>query len=165
MIGGEVSSSALLTIQVAEPLSGAEPTRAGRDDRKHCLCFSKYIVADADDILGSDNSRRDRDNRDRPRSKVRDTSRTRRDTSTSRRDRDRDERDKGRDRRAEVERDDSRRDKDEPVRRDRLDWDDFYNRVHDRGSPTVILRTIRTVFGMLMTILGGGEMTGSGTNA
>ncbi|OCH96494.1 hypothetical protein OBBRIDRAFT_882979 [Obba rivulosa] len=94
---------------------GAEPARAGRDDR-------------------SDLPRRDRDNRERPRSKVRDTSRSRRDTSISRRDRDRDERDRGRDRRADGERDDSRRDKDESTRRDRLDWDDFYNRVQDRDD-------------------------------
>ncbi|EMD41793.1 hypothetical protein CERSUDRAFT_110356 [Gelatoporia subvermispora B] len=95
---------------------GAEPARAGRDDRPEL-------------------SRRDRENRERPRSKVRDTSRTRRDASTSRRDRDRDERDRGRDRRVEGDRDEGRRDKDDPGRRDRLDWDDFYNRVQDRDEP------------------------------
>ncbi|KAI0639314.1 hypothetical protein C8Q77DRAFT_52401 [Trametes polyzona] len=103
---------------------GAEPNRAGRDDR-------------------TDPSRRDRETRDRPRSRVRDSSRPRREPSTTRRDRDRDreERDRPRDRRGDGDRDD-RRDKDDGTRRDRddylrRDWDDSYDRDrHDYARRT-----------------------------
>ncbi|EPT04244.1 hypothetical protein FOMPIDRAFT_148672 [Fomitopsis schrenkii] len=73
---------------------------------------------------GSDTSRRDRDGRDRARSRARDTSRPRREPSTRR---DRDERDKDRDKnrdRRGDDRDDSRRERDDH----RREWDDFYNR-------------------------------------
>ncbi|KAI0824257.1 hypothetical protein BC628DRAFT_455332 [Trametes gibbosa] len=94
---------------------GAEPNRAGREDRV-------------------DNPRRDREARDRPRSRARESSRARRDPSTARRDRDRDreDRERPRERRGDGDRDD-RRDKDDTGRRDRddysrRDWDDPYDR-------------------------------------
>lgn len=90
--------------------------------------------------IGSDASRRDRDVRDRPRSRARDPSRSRREPSTRR---DRDERDRERDRprdRRGDDRDETRRDKDDYPRRERdenrRDWDDFYNRGdRDRDEP------------------------------
>ncbi|KAI0361725.1 hypothetical protein OH77DRAFT_1417997 [Trametes cingulata] len=90
---------------------GAEPSRAGRDDR-------------------ADNARRDRETRERPRSRVRDSSRPRREPSTTRRDRE--DRERPRDRRGDGERDE-RKDKDDTARRDRddylrRDWDDPYDR-------------------------------------
>ncbi|KAI0374258.1 hypothetical protein BV20DRAFT_1049086 [Pilatotrama ljubarskyi] len=99
---------------------GAEPNRAGRDDR-------------------TDTARRDRETRERPRSRVRDSSRPRREPSTTRRDRE--DRERPRDRRGDGERDD-RRDKDESGRRDRedylrRDWDDPYDRDrYDYGRRT-----------------------------
>ena len=66
-------------------------------------------------FLGTEPSRRDRDERDRPRSRARDSSRHRGDPSVSRRDRDREDRDRVR---SEREREDSRRDRDD-VRRER----------------------------------------------
>ncbi|KAI0662733.1 hypothetical protein C8Q70DRAFT_579135 [Cubamyces menziesii] len=100
---------------------GAEPSRAGRDDR-------------------ADNSRRDREGRERQRSRVRETSRTRREPSSTRRDRDREDRDRPRDRRGDGDRDD-RKEKDEASRRDRedhrRDWDDSYDRErYDYGRRT-----------------------------
>ncbi|TFK57357.1 hypothetical protein OE88DRAFT_1651036 [Heliocybe sulcata] len=83
---------------------GSDPVRGAKDDR-------------------SDVSRRDRDDRERPRSRVRDSSRSRRDTSTVRRERDRDERDK--DRRSER---DSRKDRDD------RDVDDDSRRWRDDGK-------------------------------
>ncbi|GBE78384.1 hypothetical protein SCP_0112690 [Sparassis crispa] len=96
---------------------GPDTSRTTRDDRP-------------------DNSRRDRENRDRPRSRVRESSRPRREPSAGRRDRDRDERDRGRDRRGDGDRD---KDKDDYPRRDRddysrRDWDDFHNRDRDRDD-------------------------------
>ncbi|KAH7921806.1 hypothetical protein BV22DRAFT_1095867 [Leucogyrophana mollusca] len=84
---------------------GSEPARTGRGER-------------------SDNLRRDREDRERPRSGVRDSSRPRRDGSVSRRDRDRGEdreRERDRDRRDDSGRDGHsyRRDRDDPVSRDR----------------------------------------------
>ncbi|KAI0762895.1 hypothetical protein C8Q74DRAFT_1206773 [Fomes fomentarius] len=93
---------------------GAEPTKAGRDDRT--------------------DPRRDRDARDRPRSRVRDSSRTRRDPSTTRRDRE--DRDRPRERRGDGDRED-RRDKDDRRDRDdftRRDWDDGHDRDRDDHS-------------------------------
>ncbi|OJT11833.1 hypothetical protein TRAPUB_11628 [Trametes pubescens] len=97
---------------------GAEPNRAGREDR-------------------ADNPRRDRETRDRPRSRARESSRPRREPSTTRRDRDRDreDRDRPRERRGDGDRDD-RREKDDGGRRDRddyprRDWDD----PSDRDRP------------------------------
>ncbi|KAH9944463.1 uncharacterized protein BXZ73DRAFT_39881 [Epithele typhae] len=99
---------------------GAEPSRALKDDREWT------------------DSRRDRDTRDRPRSRVRDSSRARRDPSTNRRDRDREDRDRPRDRRGDGDRDD-RRDKDDGGRRDRdefsrRDWDDGHDRDRERDD-------------------------------
>lgn len=76
--------------------------------------------------MGSENPRKDRDDRDRPRSQDRDNSRQRRERSSSRRDRDRGDRDRDRDRdrRGDGDRDDYRKDKedyrrDDYLRRDR----------------------------------------------
>ena len=73
---------------------------------------------------GADNAKKDRDERERPRSRVEESSRQKRDPSATRRDRDRDNRD--RERRSDRDRDeskkdrqDSRREKDESARRDR----------------------------------------------
>jgi hypothetical protein len=71
----------------------------------------------AECIPGAEQSRRDRDERDRPRSRARDSSKQRGDPSLSRRDRERDREDKDRVR-SEREREDSRRDRDE-FRRER----------------------------------------------
>jgi hypothetical protein len=67
--------------------------------------------------LGPDNSRKDREDRDVPRSRARESSRQRRDQSTSKRDRDREDRD----RRAERERDEPRRER-EDYRKERDDY-------------------------------------------
>ncbi|KAI0079596.1 hypothetical protein K474DRAFT_1696309 [Panus rudis PR-1116 ss-1] len=82
--------------------------------------------ASRDDLIGSDNLRRDRETRDRPRSR----SRARREVSSTRRDRDRDDRDRDRDRRRDDrDRDDhGRRDRDEYSRRD---WDENHQRDRD----------------------------------
>ncbi|KAI0778094.1 hypothetical protein BD413DRAFT_683932 [Trametes elegans] len=85
---------------------GAEPNRAGRDDR-------------------NDNPRRDREARERPRSRARDSSRSKRELSTARRDRD--DKDRPRDRRGDGDRDDrrddyTRREWDDPHDRDRYDY-------------------------------------------
>ncbi|TBU64975.1 hypothetical protein BD310DRAFT_913781 [Dichomitus squalens] len=95
---------------------GAEPSKAGRDERT--------------------DPRRDRDARERPRSRVRDTSRARREPSTTRRDRE--DKERPRDRRTDGDRDD-RRDKDDNGRRDRddyprRDWDDSVDRERDRDD-------------------------------
>ncbi|KAI0669990.1 hypothetical protein C8Q78DRAFT_1139173 [Trametes maxima] len=107
---------------------GAEPNRAGRDDK-------------LTGRLGNDGARRDRETRDRPRSRVRDSSRPRRESSTTRRDRDREDRDRPRDRRGDGDRDD-RRDRDDNGRRDRddylrRDWDDPYDRDFGRRAKDV----------------------------
>lgn len=80
-------------------------------------------------------SRRDRDARERPRSRVRDASRARREPSTTRRDRE--DKDRPRDRRNDDR--DDRRDRDDNGRRDRdeyprRDWDDGFDRDRDRDD-------------------------------
>ncbi|TFK76940.1 hypothetical protein BDN72DRAFT_830113 [Pluteus cervinus] len=90
---------------------GAEPPRPGKEER-------------------SDPARKDRDDRERPRSRARESSRTRRDPSNPRRDRE--DRDRDRERRGDRARDDTRRDRDDP-RRD-ADGDDDPRRWRDDGK-------------------------------
>ncbi|KAL0950976.1 hypothetical protein HGRIS_007724 [Hohenbuehelia grisea] len=91
---------------------GTDGQRIGRDDR-------------------SDTTRRDREDRERPRSRVRESSRHRRDTSLPRRERERD-RDRNRDR-EDRDRDRDRRDRDRTTTRDgdSRDWERVERR--DRG--------------------------------
>ena len=100
----------------------------------------RFISASMSEPFSGADPRRDRDTRERPRSRVRDPSRPRREPSTTRRDRDRDREDKDRprDRRNDGDRDDrrdndgSRRDRDDFARRE---WDDAFDRDRDDHHP------------------------------
>lgn len=100
--------------QINQIPPGAEPPRSSRDEREY-LAQQNVLAGTEIPIQGSDSSRKDRDERERPRSRVRDISRPRRDPSPSRRERDRDGGDRDKDRR-DRERDDFRRDRDDYLR-------------------------------------------------
>ncbi|KAJ3516787.1 hypothetical protein NLJ89_g907 [Agrocybe chaxingu] len=97
------------TREAAKKKVGAEPPRSGREDR-------------------AENGRRDREDRERARSRARDPSRAKRELSPSRRERDRDEP------RERLPREDNRRDKDDSRRDREPDVDDDPRRWRDDGK-------------------------------
>lgn len=127
--GEEVDASSLLgRFDSNQYLLGAEPPRSTRDERKFFMNMSRFVEKDFV-TSGSENGKRE--DRDRARSRARDSSRPKRETSTSQRDRD-DPREKPP--RGDRERDEHRRDKDE-ARRDREnDAEDDPRRWRDDGK-------------------------------